>query len=344
MVSPHRHRQRTDAHGGEDDALVAKDWLAREDRDDLARDAEEWQREDIDLRMAEEPEQVLPEDRAAVLRREHHRSVMSIDERDDEGSGKNREGNEDEQRGHEDGPGEHRHPEHGHARCAHAEDGGDEVHRAEDRAETTDREAEQPQVATHSGRVHGVAQRRVGEPAEGCSAPGGEDACRDRDAAEEEQPEPEHVETREGDVRGTDLQGHDHVRVADVERCRKEEQHDRAVHRKELVVLLERHELQAGHGEFGADCQGHCPGDEEPEGRKDEVHVPDHLVVGRGNPGDDHRSRALLAHNWRCGARRRRDSVAQDRHSVLSSGAWPASVVRPVSSVPTCPFALRSAT
>ena len=205
MVSPHRHRQRTDAHGCKDDALVAKDWLTREDRDDLARDAEEWQREDIDLRMAEEPEQVLPQDRATVLRREHHRSVMSIDERDDEGSGENREGNEDEQRGHEDGPGEHRHPEHGHARCAHAEDGRDEVHRAEDRAETTDREAEQPQVATDSGRVHGVAQRRVREPAEGCSAPGGEDACRDRDAAEEEHPEPEHVEPREGDVRGTDL-------------------------------------------------------------------------------------------------------------------------------------------
>ena len=50
----------------EDQALVAEQRLAAEDRDDLGDDAEERQRDDVDLGMAEEPEQVLPQDRAAV--------------------------------------------------------------------------------------------------------------------------------------------------------------------------------------------------------------------------------------------------------------------------------------
>ena len=52
-----------------DQADVAEDRLAAEHRQDLGDDAEERQRDDVDLGMAEEPEQVLPQDRAAVGRR-----------------------------------------------------------------------------------------------------------------------------------------------------------------------------------------------------------------------------------------------------------------------------------
>ena len=52
-----------------DQALVAEDRLAAEHREDLGGDAEERQREDVDLGVPEEPEQVLPQDRAAVRRR-----------------------------------------------------------------------------------------------------------------------------------------------------------------------------------------------------------------------------------------------------------------------------------
>jgi signal recognition particle subunit SRP54 len=48
-----------------------------------------------------------------------------------------------------------------------------------------------------------------------------------------------YVQAREGNVWGSDLQRHDDVAVADKQRCRKHQQHDRAVHGEELVVLLE---------------------------------------------------------------------------------------------------------
>ena len=63
VVRPHRHRQAGDGDGRADQADVAEHRLAAEDRDDLGDDAEERQRDDVDLGMAEEPEQVLPEHR-----------------------------------------------------------------------------------------------------------------------------------------------------------------------------------------------------------------------------------------------------------------------------------------
>ena len=46
---------------------AAEQRLAREHRHDLADDAEDRQDEDVDLGVAEEPEQVLPEERVAAL-------------------------------------------------------------------------------------------------------------------------------------------------------------------------------------------------------------------------------------------------------------------------------------
>ena len=239
VVSPHRDRKSGDRHGREDQALVTEDRLAREHRDDLARDAEERQGEDVHLRMAEEPEQVLPEDRTAIGGIEHHRAVVTVDERDHEGGCQNRERDQHEDARDECCPGEDRHAEHRHARSAHAEDGGDEVDRTQDGAETAQGETQEPHVGADLWRVDRIAERRVGEPTEGCRATRGKEArCHD-EAAEQEQPIAEHVQTREGDVRCADLQGHDHVREADEQRRRKEEQHDRAVHGEHLVVLLE---------------------------------------------------------------------------------------------------------
>ena len=62
----------------DDQALVAEDRLAAEHRDDLGDDAEERQRDDVDLGVAEEPEQVLPQDRAAVGRVEDVRAEVPV--------------------------------------------------------------------------------------------------------------------------------------------------------------------------------------------------------------------------------------------------------------------------
>jgi hypothetical protein len=61
---------------------------------------------------------------------------------------------------------------------------------------------------------------------------------------------------------------------------REQQQHDRAVHGEQLVVLLVRDQVLAGAGELGThDQRQHAAEEEEREGG-DQVQVADHLVVG----------------------------------------------------------------
>jgi len=230
VVRPHREAEGSDRHGGEDQALVAENGFTRENRDDLAGDAEERQRDDVHLGVTKEPEQVLPQDGSAVFGQEDDRAEGSVDEHHQKSSGKNRKSHQNEHRGDEDRPREDGHPEHGHARCAHRHDRRDEVHPTEDGAETTDRQTDEPQVCAGARGEDSIAQRRVREPAEGGGPAGGQEAGSDDEAAEEEQPEPEHVQPGEGDVRGADLQRHDHVAESDEQRRCEQQQHDCAVH------------------------------------------------------------------------------------------------------------------
>ena len=64
------------------------------------------------------------------------------------------------------------------------------------------------------------------------------------DRAEQVEPVGERVQARERHVGRADLQRHRHVRESGEQRRREQQQHDRAVHREELVVLLVR---TAGH-------------------------------------------------------------------------------------------------
>jgi hypothetical protein len=66
VVRPHDTRTGRDAMVANTISLVAEQRLAAEHRKDLGDDPEERQRDDVDLGVAEEPEQVLVQDRAAV--------------------------------------------------------------------------------------------------------------------------------------------------------------------------------------------------------------------------------------------------------------------------------------
>src|SRR5581483_11445756 len=74
MVRPYDEAQCPDGHDGPDHHAIAEDVLARMDADQIGNDAESRQRNDVDFRMAEEPEQVLEQDRAAtaILRQLSH--------------------------------------------------------------------------------------------------------------------------------------------------------------------------------------------------------------------------------------------------------------------------------
>ena len=129
----------------------------------------------------------------------------------------------------------------------------------------------------------------------------GEEAGERDEAAEQEEPEREGVEARERDVRRADLQRHDDIGEAREERGGEHQQHDRAVHGEQLVVLLLRlDDLHPGLEQLEPDEQRHDAADAEEREGRDEVHVPDGLVVRRGDPLDE---RCAPSHGWPLGCR-----------------------------------------
>ena len=208
--------------------------------------------------MAEEPEQVLPEDGAAVRRRVDLSVQMSIDVQHEQRRGEDREREQHQQAGDQDVPGEDRHSEHRHARAA--------------RSVITVvimltpprmvPRPEMPRPMIHRSvpdarRVEPVVERHVEGPAAIRRAARRHEAGRSGQRAEEVEPVGERVEPRERDIRRADLQRQDQIGEGEDEWRREEQQHDRAVHREQLVVLLRRQELHARPGQLRAHEQGH---------------------------------------------------------------------------------------
>ncbi len=238
--------------------------------------------------MAEEPEQVLPEDRPAGRRIVDVGVEDPVGDQCQQGGRQQREDQDHQHAGEQQVPGEDRHPEHGLAGGPLGEDRGDQVDRAENGAETGENQADGPEVAADALAVFGAAQRGVGGPAEVGRAGGRHQPEHGDRAAEEIEPVREGVQPGEGDVGRADLQRNQVVAEAEDHRRREEEQHDRAVHGEELVVLLGGEELQLRPGQFGADQQGHHPADEEEDERAAEVEQPDLLVVGGAHQPQQH--------------------------------------------------------
>ena len=95
-------------------------------------------------------------------------------------------------------------------------------------------------------------------------------------AAEQEEPVGEHVQPRERHVGRADLQRHDHVGEADEQRRREHQQHDRAVHREQLVVLLVAStNCRPGRASSARISMAMQAADEEEHERGDQVEVPD---------------------------------------------------------------------
>ncbi|MPM67444.1 hypothetical protein SDC9_114366 [bioreactor metagenome] len=319
MVRPHGEGQATDGDGRDDQADIAEDRLTAEDRDDLRGDAEERQCQDVHLRVTEEPEQVLPEQRAAVGGVEDLGAERTVCEQHHQAGGEHREGHQHEDGGHQDGPGEDRHPEHGHARGPQGHDRGDEVDRTEDRGQAEHVEARRPQVTAGTRGVDGVRQRRVREPAEARRALGGEEAEAGGDRAEHVQPVGEGVQPRESDVGGTDLERHQRVGEAGERRRREHQQHDRAVHGEELVVGLVVQVLQTRVRQLRPHEEGEDTTDGEEEQRRHQVHVTEQLVVGRGEPVHDPRPGG---HGGLLTGFRRRGDARESCHRQLPSFFW----------------------
>ena len=233
--------------------------------------------------MPEEPEQVLPHQRRAALGRvEEVRAEVAVGEQHRHRRGDHRHRDDDQDRVGQDRPDEQRQPAPRHAARAHVGDRRVEVERPQDRGDPRQVDQVDPSVLAAARRVEHAGKRRVARPAGFRRVP--EDRGVEDEPARQQQPEGERVQAREGHVARADHQRHEVVRQAGEHRHDEQEDHRRPVQREQLVVglggdqrVVRRAQLQAHHQRLDA-------AEAEEHERRDHVHDPDSLVIGRGDP------------------------------------------------------------
>ena len=220
VVRPDDEREEADRQDGIDQGLVAPERLARVVGDDLGDDAHRRQDQHIDLRVRQEPEQVLPQQRAAAAAdvgevpadrqagRQEEAGVRHLVHQLHDGRGLQRRKGQQQQEGRDElRPDEERQAHPGHARRAQLDDRGDEVDRAQQRRGDQEHHADDPEglpVGRNRRR-----QRGIGGPARLRRAAGDEEAGEHDQPADHVGLVARHVDAREGHVRRADLQRHD---------------------------------------------------------------------------------------------------------------------------------------
>ena len=286
VMEPYHEGEHEDRHRGRHHRAIAKQWLAGEGGDHLGEDAVGRQREDVNLRMPPGPDEAHEHHRvAAGLIREKVEAEVAVERQHRQRRGEDREGGDDEEVRSQGGPGEHRHAQVAHPRRAHLQDGGGQVHPGQKGADAGDLDRPQVVVDADAGRVLELAQRWIWQPARA-----GELADHQRHVDEQRagrgQPEADGVQRRKGDIAHAELQRHDEVHQPDDERHRAEEDHDRAVRREDLVIVLRRQiagrlvgdRLLRAHQH---DVREAADQHDQPE---DRVHDADALVIDAGDP------------------------------------------------------------
>ena len=263
---------------------IAEQGLPRERRQHLGDDPHRRKDQDVHLRVTEDPEQMLPEQRGAPARGDVERGPEeAVEHQEDQGDRDRREGEEGENVGDEGGPDEERQPEERHPGRPQVEDRHQEVERCEDARRPEEQEAQEPEVRVGPDRERLRSERRVAEPAGVGSRPH-EPARIEEEPAEEEDPVRERVEPGEGHVPRADHQRDEVVEECGRQRHEREEHHARAVHGEELVVPLGAEELAVGPGQLEPDQQGLDSRDQEEHERGRAVEETDPLVIDGGEP------------------------------------------------------------
>ena len=154
VVEPHRKRQHRDGHRGIDERGVAVERLAGVRRKDFGVDPESRQDENVDLRVAEQPEQVgIVHQVAARAVREEVETGIAVEGKHDGGNGQRCHREDHQDRGAKRRPAEQRHAEQCHARRPLLVDRDREVQARERGAERTQRHRPDPVIDTNAGTV-----------------------------------------------------------------------------------------------------------------------------------------------------------------------------------------------
>ena len=151
-MGPHTPSHEPDGDAREHHERVAEDGLAAERRDDLTDDAEARQHHDVHLGVAEDPEQVLPQQRITTVRSvEEVRMEPPVEHQQEQRHGDDGDREEQEELRDQRHPGEDRELEPGHARRPKVEhgdddDGDDQVDRGHQRGDAGDLQPDRVEV------------------------------------------------------------------------------------------------------------------------------------------------------------------------------------------------------
>ncbi len=275
VVRPHDERERADADDRPHHHAVAEDVFPGMGADQIGHDAERRQRDDVDLGMPEEPEQVLEQDRAAAAiaellahldqgRHEEAGSQHAVEQHHHRGDEQRREGEQGHDRGGENAPDGERHAHQRHAAGAALQHGHDIVQAAHGEADDEEDQRDEHQddaclLATR--RAAEDRLRRVERPAGAGRPAGRKEARHQHQHGKQVDPVGEHVDIGEHHVAGPHHERDQVVAETAQEQCRQQvDHHDHAVHGDELVIGFRRDEIECA-GE--AELQPHQPGQHE---------------------------------------------------------------------------------
>ena len=196
------------------------------------------QNQDVDLGVAEEPEQVLPQDRVAAGGGiEEVGAELPVGGKFDEGHGDDGEGQHQQDAGNQGHPHEHRHTHQGHSGArilmmvtTNVETGGQ-------RCDAQQLQAERPEVQAFANAERRGGEVSIGEPA-GIRNLSNQEAGVHQQRSKQEHPVGKSVETRECHVPGANHQGNHEVKERGSKRHNYHEDHGGAVHGEHGVEPL----------------------------------------------------------------------------------------------------------
>ncbi len=252
VMRPDHEGKRADRQDRPHHHAVAEDVPAGMRADQVGDDSERRQRDDVDLGVPEEPEQVLEEERAAARvlsllahrydgRHEEARADLQVERHHHGAHEQCREGEQGQDRGHEDAPDRERHPHHRHAAAARLQHRHDVVKAAHREADDEDRERHEHQGDAPVG-ARGAARdrlRRVERPA-GAGGPARHEEARDQhEHRQQVHPVGQHVQVREHHVPRAALERDQQIpEPAQEQRREQVDHHDHPVHGDELVIVV----------------------------------------------------------------------------------------------------------
>ncbi|EGE59446.1 hypothetical protein RHECNPAF_2190041 [Rhizobium etli CNPAF512] len=285
VMDPKPESQNTGRDHRQDKRQIAENRAPGEGRDHGGHHADGGQEDDVNLRVAKEPEQVLPEKDVAAFRGIVELCTDQPVENERRGAEHDRRhGQNDEKGRHQHRPDEERNAIERHARCPQLEDGHDDFDGDGKGGYFGEGDHLCPEVHPLSRAILRTGQRHVREPA---NIGGGIESQRDPEKQPPGQKYPigEGIQPWKGDVARSDHQRNKIDRHCLHHRHGEKEHHVAPVYGENLVITVGADEARLRESKLQAHRQRkHAAEEQEDEGCRD-ITPPDDLVIDRGQCG-----------------------------------------------------------